>query len=24
MQLSSWSWLSGGKLVDRAAFLDDA
>jgi hypothetical protein len=24
MQLSSWSWLAGGKLVDRAAFLDDA
>ena len=24
MQLSAWSWLSGGKLVDRAAFLDGA
>jgi hypothetical protein len=22
MQLSAWSWLSGGKLVDRATFLD--
>jgi hypothetical protein len=24
MQLSPWSWLAGGKLVDRATFLDDA
>ena len=21
MRLSSWSWLAGGKLVDRATFL---
>jgi hypothetical protein len=24
MRLTPWSWLAGGKLVDRAAFLDDA
>jgi phenylpyruvate tautomerase PptA (4-oxalocrotonate tautomerase family) len=24
MQLTPWSWLAGGKLVDRATFLDDA
>ena len=24
MRLSPWSWLAGGKLVDRAVFLDDA
>jgi hypothetical protein len=23
MQLTSWSWLAGGKLVDRALFLGD-
>ena len=24
LRLSPWSWLAGGKLVDRAVFLDDA
>lgn len=23
MQLTPWSWLAGGKLVDRAVFLGD-
>jgi hypothetical protein len=24
MQLSPWSWLAGGKMIDRATFMDDA